>query len=105
MRMAHLLLTCVLVWPLAAQVDRATLVGAVTDPTGAVVPNAKVEVFLPDTGLRRQVETNAAGAYTVPSLPIGIYTVTVSLSGFKTVTIRDVRLGVGTPGRSTYSSR
>jgi len=95
MRTLALICLCAVMCPLVAQVDRATLVGAVTDPTGAVVPNAKVEVVLPDTGLRRQVETNAAGAYTMPSLPIGNYRLTVSHSGFKTVTIRDVRLGVG----------
>ncbi len=80
---------------LVAQVDRANLVGTVTDASGAVTPNAKVEVVAPDTGLRRQTETNAAGAYSLPSLPIGNYTVTVSLSGFQTATVENVRLGVG----------
>jgi len=78
-----------------AQVDRATLVGTVRDSTGAVTPRAKVEIVLPETGLRRQVETNSAGAYTLSSLPIGNYSVSVALSGFKTVTIKDVRLEVG----------
>ncbi len=78
-----------------AQVDRATLVGTVTDTTGSVVPNAKVEVTDQQTGLRRQAQTGGSGAYTLPQLPIGNYTVTVSLTGFKTVSIKDVRLGVG----------
>ncbi len=80
---------------LLAQVDRATLVGTVTDATGAVVPGAKVEVVAQDTGFRRQAQTNASGAYSLPALPIGNYTVTVSLTGFKKSTITEVRLGVG----------
>jgi hypothetical protein len=77
------------------QVDRATLSGTVTDPTRAVLPGARVEILSPDTGLKREVTTNAAGAYSVPLLPVGNYTVTVSLKSFATVTIKDVRLGVG----------
>jgi len=95
MSVIRLVGVALLAWPLLAQVDRATLVGTVSDSTGAVTPRAKVEVVLPQTGLRRQVETNAAGAYTLSSLPIGNYSVTVALSGFKTVTIKDVRLEVG----------
>jgi len=78
-----------------AQVDRATLVGTVTDTTGAVAPGAKVEVHDQQTGLRRQAQTGESGSYTLSQLPIGNYTVTVSLAGFNTVTIKNVRLGVG----------
>lgn len=81
--------------PLCAQVDRATLQGTVTDSTGAVVPGASVEIVSQDTGLRRQIKTNEAGSYVAAGLPIGNYSVTVSLSGFRTVTFQDVRLGVG----------
>lgn len=80
---------------LSAQVDRATLQGTVSDSTGAVVPGASVEIVSQDTGLRRQIKTNEAGAYVAAGLPIGNYSVTVSLSGFRTVTFQDVRLGVG----------
>ncbi|MBI3693915.1 MAG: TonB-dependent receptor [Acidobacteria bacterium] len=89
------LLLAITMFPAAAQVDRATLVGTVTDTTGSVTPGAQVEVVSPETGLRRQTQANAAGAYTVSSLPIGNYVVTVSLAGFTTATIKDVRLGVG----------
>lgn len=81
--------------PLHAQLDRATLVGAVTDSTGAVVPNAVVTVSSDDTGLRRTAQTNDSGAYTFPQLPIGLYAVTVAHPGMRTATARDVRLGVG----------
>lgn len=78
-----------------AQVDRAGLSGTVTDPTGAVVVGAKVEVTSSETGFRREAATGPAGNYAFTFLPIGNYTVTVSVQGFNTVTIKDVQLGVG----------
>jgi len=78
-----------------AQVDRAALSGTVTDPSGAVVPGAAVVVSAPDTGLRREAQTGASGNYSMTFLPIGNYTMVVSAQGFKTVTIKDIRLAVG----------
>jgi hypothetical protein len=78
-----------------AQIDRATLAGTVQDSTGAVVPGARVEVHSTETGLKREAQTGASGAYTVSLLPIGVYTVTVTREGFRAVTVKDVRLGVG----------
>jgi hypothetical protein len=80
---------------LPAQLDRATLVGAVTDSTGAVVPNAAVTVSSDETGLRRSTQTNESGGYTFPQLPIGAYAITVSHPGMRTAIAKDVRLGVG----------
>ncbi|MBK5292216.1 MAG: TonB-dependent receptor, partial [Acidobacteriia bacterium] len=79
----------------SAQLDRASLVGTVSDSSGALVPGAKVEVVSPDTGLRREALTSESGTYTFSFMPIGPYTVTVSKSGFRTVTTKDLRLGVG----------
>ncbi len=90
-----LLVLCTLVPVSTAQVDRANLVGTVTDTTGALVPNARVEVVSQETGLRRQSQTNEAGVYAVFSLPIGAYSATVSHAGFTTASIKDLRLGVG----------
>ncbi len=78
-----------------AQVDRASLVGTVSDSTGAVVPGVRVEIVSQQTGLRREVEAGESGVYTFSQLPIGVYTVTASHPGFRTVTVPDVRLGVG----------
>ncbi len=78
-----------------AQVDRATLTGTVTDPTGAVIPGAKVEVTAPATGLRREMLSSDSGTYSFSALPIGTYVVTASQQGFNSVTIKDVQLGVG----------
>ena len=81
--------------PVAAQIDRASLNGIVTDSTGAVVPNAKVEAVSTDTALRRETSTGATGAYYMPGLPIGNYTVNVTKDGFKSVQVSGVLLLVG----------
>ena len=89
------LLSCLLVAPLLAQVDRATLVGTVSDPSGAVIPGATVEITSADTGLHRDVKTGSAGNYSFAALPIGNYVINVTQAGFKNVTLKDVRLQVG----------
>jgi len=78
-----------------AQLDRASLEGTITDPSGAVVPNARVEVVSASTGFKRQVIAGPDGTYTAPLLPVGTYTVVVSHPGFSTTTVTGVRLGVG----------
>jgi hypothetical protein len=78
-----------------AQVDRATLVGTVTDGSGAVVPGARLELVSTETGLRRQIVTGANGTYTFSQIPIGVYNVTITQPGFRPVAVRDLRLGVG----------
>jgi hypothetical protein len=72
----------------------ATLSGTVTDPSGAVVPNAHVVVHSLATGLDRSVETDNAGSYVVPSLQPGDYKVQVSAAGFGMDTIEKVTLQV-----------
>jgi len=96
--LAVLALVSMAVLPLAAQVDRATLNGTVSDATGAVIPGAKVEAVAPATGLRRTTTTGPFGAYNIPGLPIGTYNVTVSAAGFKATTYQGVALGVGQVG-------
>ena len=66
------------------QETRATLTGRVTDPTGAVVPNANITIVDTDTGATTTVRSNGAGAYSAPFLLPGTYKVTAQLAGFKT---------------------
>jgi hypothetical protein len=80
---------------LSAQIRGASLNGTVTDPSGASVPNAKVEVLSPSTGLTRQVVTGSSGVYSVTLLPIGTYTVSISAKGFKSFRAIGVVLSVG----------
>ncbi len=79
---------------LAAQAVTGTIIGVITDSTGAVMPGASVTLTNTGTGLTRIVITDSNGEYTAPSLPTGKYTVKAELSGFKTVTTPDVALGV-----------
>jgi hypothetical protein len=56
------------------------ILGVVTDPSGSVVVGATVTVSNKGTGLKKSVVTNEAGIFEIPSLPIGAYTVTVSMT-------------------------
>jgi len=67
----------------AAQESRGTIVGRVSDPTGAVVPGANVTVISKTMGTRVTMQTNEAGAYLATFLIPGAYQVTVETSGFK----------------------
>ncbi len=69
---------------LLAQTFRGTVLGTVTDASGAVVAAAKVAVRNVNTGQERTTETSADGSYSVPELPIGNYTVTITQTGFQT---------------------
>jgi hypothetical protein len=69
---------------LSAQTFRGTILGTVTDPSGAVVAGAKVTVKNVGTGQERTTETSTDGSYALPELQIGTYTVTVTLTGFQT---------------------
>ncbi len=65
-----------------AQSDLGTISGFVKDPTGAVVPNAKVMVRN-QTGLDRQANSNESGFYTITNIPPSLYTITIEAPGFK----------------------
>jgi len=68
----------------SAQSATTSLRGTVTDPTGAVVPNAQVTAHNTATGVDTQATTNGAGVYNIRFLPIGQYEVTVSATNFTT---------------------
>lgn len=67
----------------AAQAVNGTLLGTVTDASGAAVVNAHVTVTATDTGVTQASATNESGNYTIPGLQPGTYTVTVEAQGFK----------------------
>jgi hypothetical protein len=89
------LMVCALVVPAMAQ-STASLNGVVTDATGATVPNAKVTVTNQATGVASSSQTDSAGAYLFPSLPIGAYRIEVTASGFQKAVISDLNLPVAT---------
>src|SRR6266542_4423447 len=89
-------LVCLLLFSasLVAQTFRGTILGTVTDPGGAVVAGAKVTAHNVNTGLDRTTATSGDGSYSIPELPIGTYTVTVSQSGFQTSATSNVAVNV-----------
>ncbi|MBZ5719307.1 MAG: carboxypeptidase regulatory-like domain-containing protein [Acidobacteriia bacterium] len=84
---------------LLAQTFRGTILGTVTDASGAVISGAKVTVRNVATGLERTTQTSADGSYSVPELPLGTYTVTISQSGFQTSVTTGVVVDVATERR------
>jgi hypothetical protein len=72
-----------------------TLSGTVVDTSGAVIPGADVAAKHNATGVVSNAVTNSDGLFSLPSLPIGTYTVTVTLQGFKTAVIQNVVLTSG----------
>ena len=69
--------------PVLASAQEATIVGTVTDPSGAVIPNVAVTVTNANTGAVRALATNDAGQYVVPGLLIGKYDLKAQAPGFK----------------------
>ena len=81
------LMAALAVWAPSARVFgqavRATLLGTITDASGAVVPKAKVTATEVNTNIVREVQTNESGNYTFPDLAPGNYDVAVEQTGFK----------------------
>ena len=86
-----------LVWALAGfgQVTTGTILGEVSDSSGALVPGAKVTIRNVDTGISRTATTDAAGRYRIPQLGPGNYEVTGEAVGFQAMVRRGIELTVG----------
>jgi hypothetical protein len=78
-----------------AQVDRAGLNGTVTDPSGRVLPQTHITAVQTATGLRRETISSSTGAYDIPELPVGVYTITFEHEGFRSFTFVDVEEVIG----------
>jgi hypothetical protein len=77
-----------------AQALYGSIVGTVTDVSGAAVPGATVTVVQTETNQTRTATTTQAGVYNFPTLPAGTYTVSVQLAGFQPVTRRNVAVAI-----------
>jgi hypothetical protein len=94
---ACLILSLAVILRAHAQAVSGTILGTVTDPSGAVVANAQVTIVLNGQSTTHTTVTNESGNYTEPDLPSGTYTVTVTAPGFK----REVRENITAVTNST----
>ncbi|HUA21791.1 MAG TPA: TonB-dependent receptor [Bryobacteraceae bacterium] len=81
LKIASLFLICTL--SAFGQGAGGTITGTVTDPTGAVVPNASIQVTNTATGAIYKIGTSNTGNYTLANVPVGTYALTVDAQGFK----------------------
>ncbi|GEM_PF-287247 len=81
------------------QAVSSTILGTVTDSSGAVVSNAKVTVTNIDTQISRSAQSNESGNFNFADMPPGNYVVTVEVAGFKKETRRDINVLVNTASR------
>ena len=95
-----LLFLCLMVCPAGflfaqSEVGGATVNGAVTDPSGALIAGATVKLSSAATGFTRSTTSNGSGLYTFVRVPVGTYTLEISQPGFNTTRREGIRLDVG----------
>src|SRR6516164_5899203 len=95
LRLLFVILLMVVAFGSIAAGQEATIVGTVTDQTGAAVPNASITITNTDTGIVRTIVNGGDGQYVVPDLHIGRYLVRAQLTGFKAGERKDLLLQVG----------
>jgi carboxypeptidase family protein/TonB-dependent receptor-like protein len=98
-RLGHAIGVCVWILMVGAwgrgQVTTGTILGTVSDSTGAVVPGSTVAVRNSETGFTRTATTDATGHYRAPELPVGNYEVTAEANGFQSIVRKGIELTVG----------
>ena len=85
--------------PLFAQVLYGSIIGSVTDSSGAGVPGATVTIEQTETKLTRELVTDASGNYHFTAVPSGTYTISIRMSGFRTYTRNDVPVTLNSVAR------
>jgi hypothetical protein len=98
------LLACLFLaaFAVSAFAQEGTILGTVTDPSGAAVPNAALVITNTETGVARNTTTNSDGQYVAPDLHIGHYDVHVSATGFKAAEEKGLTLDVGDRARIDF---
>jgi hypothetical protein len=89
------ILTVVICGGALCQEFRSTISGAVTDPTGAAVPNAPVVAIETRTNTKTQTTSDSSGQYAIPFLAPGRYDLIVTVAGFKEYFRKDIQLTSG----------
>src|SRR6266566_2066067 len=97
--MKRLVIAIVIVLSLAvgmnAQTFRGAINGTVTDPSGAVIPNATVKATESATGIDHTTTTTSDGAFSFQDIPLGLYKLTVTATGFPVYTVDKVEVVAG----------
>lgn len=95
LHLARLVCLCLVLLPIATFCqDLASIVGTVTDPSGAAVPEANITITNQNTGDSRTAVTNPSGSYSVLALPIGTYSVRAERAGFQAYVQSGIRLNI-----------
>ncbi len=95
LRFLFVLLVALIGFSASTLAQQATIVGTVTDPSGASIPNVAVTLINTDTGRSVVIPTNDAGQYVAVDLQIGHYTVKAEAKGFKAAEQKNIVLTVG----------
>src|SRR5580698_494703 len=95
LRYLLVLLVGLICFCVSTSAQQTTIVGTVTDPSGAAVPNVAITVTNIDTGATRTIPTNDSGAYVAVDLQIGHYVVKAEAKGFKVAEQKDIVLTIG----------
>src|SRR5262252_6138191 len=86
-----------------SQAITGTILGTITDPSGAVLPGVSITAVNTGTNLTREVISNESGNYSIPNLPIGNYRVEAELSGFKKEVRTSITLQVDQRARIDFT--
>ena len=87
-------------FPLAAQITSGSIKGTVSDPSGAAVPNIPVTAQNIATSIETTAITNNEGTFTLVALPVGSYSVSVDIPGFKRTVVANVLVDIGVTTRT-----
>jgi hypothetical protein len=90
---------------LQAQYENGSLVGTIRDASGAAVSGAAVTITNNATSVTAKTTTNDAGDYEIPSLRVGVYTVSASAQGFTDAVANNITISVGGRQRIDLSLR
>jgi outer membrane receptor protein involved in Fe transport len=85
-----------------AQETTGSITGDVTDPSGAGIPNAKIDITGPSLVHAASTSTDSSGTYTAGSIPVGQYVVTVTAQGFSSMRTTDVAVVLGRAARVSF---
>ncbi len=78
-----------------SQYEQAAITGTVRDTQGRAVPNVRIQIAQPETGLLRTTRSSSAGVYFLRGLPLGSYTLTTDYPGFSKIRVGGIVLSVG----------